>query len=258
MWSRKTIKNYAKDFLRKHYWKAFTVCLIAIVITGGASSSGSNSDNQSTNDDYLNGNQIIREIQNNSFIESDNFIIRSVGRLLRSTPLRYFMLGTLPMMFFIFGLVLITVGFAVEVGVTRFFLEGFKGRANIGNVFSTFNSREYWTILKTQFLRKLYNALWTLLLVIPGIIKAYEYSMVPYILAEEPDLSPNEIITRSREITRGHKLDMLILDISFLGWYIPGGLFFGIGILFVNPYREATYAKLYNVISGNDDNIILE
>ena len=255
MWSRETIKNYAKGFLREHYWKAFVVCLIALVVTGGSSSS---SNNKSTNDSYLNGNQIIREIQNNSSMEADNFIIRNVGRVLRNTPLRYFILGTLPMMFFIFGIILITVGFAVEVGVTRFFLEGFKGHASIGNVFSTFNSREYWTIVKTQFLRKFYNILWTLLLVIPGIIKSYEYSMVPYILAEEPDLSPNEIITRSREMTRGHKFDMLVLDISFWGWYMLGGLFLGIGIVFVNPYKEATYAKLYNILSGNDDNIIYQ
>lgn len=256
MWSRDTIKNYAKSFLREHYWKAFVVCLIALVVTGGASSNNSN--NKSTNDNFLNENQIIRDIQNNSFIESDNFVVRNTGRFLRNTPLRYFILGTLPMMFFIFGIILITVGFAVEVGVTRFFLEGFKGNASISNVVSTFNSREYWTIVKTQFLRKFYNVLWTLLLVIPGIIKHYEYSMVPYILAEEPDLGPNDIITRSRDITRGHKLDMLILDISFLGWYILGGFFCGVGIVFVNPYREATYAKLYNVLSGNDDNIILE
>lgn len=84
--------------------------------------------------------------------------------------------------------------------------------------------------------------------------------MVPYILAEEPELDPNEIITRSREITDGHKFDMFVLGLSFIGWRLLGLLFFGIGIIFVYPYEEATYAQLYNVLSGNDeidDNIIL-
>lgn len=58
-------------------------------------------------------------------------------------------------------------------------------------------------------------------------------------------------------MTRGHKWEMFVLDLSFMGWYLLGGLLFGIGVFFVDPYNEATYARLYNVLSGNDD-IILE
>lgn len=89
----------------------------------------------------------------------------------------------------------------------------------------------------------------------------YEYSMVPYILSEESNLPPNEVIRKSREMTKGHKMDMFILDLSFFGWYLLGVLFFGIGGIFVNPYKEATIARLYNILSDNseiDDMGVLE
>lgn len=266
MWSRETIKNYAKNFLREHYWKAFLVCLIASIFTV-SNSSNNNNNNQSRNTNLSSRNQIVRQMEkveqmeSRVFTGSNNIIVNNANRIWRNSPIRYIWRGTSAIIFLIFTLILITVGYALQVGRSRFFLKGFKEDVGIGNLFSTFNSREYWIIVKTQFLRNLYNVLWTLLLIIPGIIKSYEYSMVAYILAEEPNLGPNEIITKSRRMTDGHKFDMFVLDISFWGWYILGSIFWGLGVFFVNPYKEATYAKLYNIISGNDnadDNIILE
>ena len=260
MWSREGIKNYAKDFLREHYWKAFLVCLIASIFTGN-NGGNSNRNRQSRNTNFYNENQIVRQIEEMEgkvFTGSNNFVVNNASRIWRKSPIRYIMRSTSAILILIFSILLVTVGYALQVGRSRFFLKGFNGYVEIGNLLSTFNSGEYWTIVKTMFLRNIYQILWTFLLIIPGIIKSYEYSMVPYILSEEPNLSPNEAITRSRQITDGHKLDMLILDISFWGWYILGSLFFGLGVFFVNPYKEATYGKLYNIISGNDDNIIIE
>lgn len=258
MWSRETIKNYAKDFLREHYWKAFLVCLIATIFTAGNSG---NNNNQSRNRNLSSSNQIVRqmeEIESRVFTGSNNLIVNNADRIWRNSPMRSIFIGSSAIMVLIVSILLVTVGFALEVGKVRFFLKGFKNDVSIGNLFSIFNSREYWNVVMTQFLRRFYNFLWFLLLIIPGIIKSYEYSMVPYILSEEPDLGPNEVIRKSRQMTDGHKFHMFVLDISFWGWYILGSIFWGLGVFFVNPYKEATYAKLYNVISGNDDNMILE
>lgn len=251
MWSREGIKNSAKDFLREHYWKAFLVCLIASIFVGG-NGGNSSSSNNNRNHNMYNQNRIIREIEDSSFLKSDNIIINNVNIRLGKNPIALLYRGVTPIIFTLFIIILITVGFAMEVGRARFFLRGFEGDVRIGNLVSTFNSSEYWKIIKTQFLRGFFNFLWYLLLIIPGIIKSYEYMMVPYILAEEPNLDSSEIITRSREITDGHKFDIFVLQLSFIGWEILGSLFFGIGGIFVNPYREATYAQLYNVLSGND------
>lgn len=253
MWTRVELKDYAKGFLKKHYWKAFIVCLIATLLSGGGSSNSSNSNNNYNDDTYYNNDYpVIEEFDDNVTFEFDSPVFNFITRNFRS-PL--FMLGGgfLTIIFLVLAVLIITVGFAIEVGKSRFFLDGFKGNVSVGKLFSTFNSEEYLPIVKTQFLRGLYNVLWSFLLIIPGVIKYYEYRLVPYILAEKPDLSSNEIISKSRELTSGHKMEMFVLDFSFIGWYLLGGLFFGIGVFFVDPYAEATYARLYNVLAGNDD-----
>lgn len=254
MWTREDIKNYAKDFLRKHYWKAFLVCLIATLLSGGGGNNNNSSNNNNYNNNhYYNENKIIEEINDDRMpFEFNNPILNFATRRLRS-PLFLIGGGVFVVMIVVFVIILVTVGFAIEVGQSRFFLRGFKGDVSIKKLFSTFNSREYLPIVKTQFLRSLYNLLWAFLLIIPGIIKSYEYRFVPYILSEEPNLPSNEVITLSREMTEGHKMDIFVLDLSFIGWYILGGLLFGIGVFFVDPYKEATVARLYNILSGNDD-----
>ena len=103
-----------------------------------------------------------------------------------------------------------------------------------------------------MFLRKLFIFLWSLLFVIPGIIKAYEYYMVPYLLAEYPDMSWKEASSRSREMMSGNKWNTFILEISFLPWEFLSVITWGIaGILYVNPYVDATKTELYDVLAGS-------
>lgn len=255
MWSRKMLKNYAKGFLGRHYWKAFLVCLIVTIVSGGSGSGSSNSRRKEEN--YYNDNIVINEI-----VEAyDNPIVGYTAKGLGRSHTPQIKKVTF-VLIIIFILVLpITVGYALEVGKSRFFLKGFEYDTNIRYLFSTFNSREYFGIVKTMFVRGLYNTLWTLLLIIPGIVKSYEYMMVPYILSEEPNLTANEAITRSRDITYGHKWDIFVLDLSFIGWNLLDLITFGIAKFFVRPYQDATFAKLYNVLSGNDgrdSNLIIE
>lgn len=260
MWSREMLKSYAKNFLRRHYWKAFIVCLIVTIVGGSGNNSGNNNYKINNRNRYYNNQSIERNTDDTPIEYNNPFFIYFMNKSGKS-PVVYIAKTTLVLLVLGFIFFAITIGYALEVGRARFFLKGFKEDIKIGYLFSTFNSKEYLSIIKTIFLRNLFGILWSLLFIIPGIIKFYEYRMVSYIVSEEPNISTSEAIQMSRDMTDGHKMDMFILDLSFLGWYLLGLLFFGIGGIFVNPYKEATFAKLYNVLSGNDknhDNFVLE
>ena len=100
-------------------------------------------------------------------------------------------------------------------------------------------------MVKTMFLVRLYTVLWTLLFVIPGIIKSYEYCMIPYLLAEDPTLNSREAFKLSQEMTSGDKGAISVLELSFLGWSMLAVLLCGIGVFFLNPYIEATFTELF-------------
>lgn len=155
----------------------------------------------------------------------------------------------------IFGAVLTSslVGIAVqvfllnplEVGAQGVFLSGQTGPVNTGALARAF-SINYLNVVKTIFLRNLFVFLWSLLLVVPGIIKAYEYRMIPYILAEDPNTPTEEAFARSRYMMDGEKMNAFVLDLSFLGWNILSAFTAGIlRLFFVGPYQDATNAELY-------------
>ena len=108
----------------------------------------------------------------------------------------------------------------------------------------------------TMFMMNLKIFLWSLLFIIPGIIKAYEYRMVPYILAEHPEMSYSEVLEASSRMMDGQKMNAFILDLSFIGWEILSSITAGIvGIFWVNPYYYSTDAELYLELSeGNVSN----
>ena len=80
---------------------------------------------------------------------------------------------------------------------------------------------------------------------IPGIYKAYQYRMVDYLMAENPYMTYQRALELSRQMTDGEKFNIFILELSFFGWLFLGALACGIGVFFVNPYIEATFAELY-------------
>ncbi|MBO4596661.1 MAG: DUF975 family protein [Bacteroidaceae bacterium] len=95
------------------------------------------------------------------------------------------------------------------------------------------------------FLRLLYIYAWSLLLYIPGIIKAYSYAMTPYIVKDNPGIGADAAIHASRELMRGHKLDLFVLQLTFIGWYFLSYFTCGIGFLFLISYYQATEAAFY-------------
>ena len=95
------------------------------------------------------------------------------------------------------------------------------------------------------FLSALFVLLWSLLFIIPGIIKAYSYSMSTYIMAEDPSISSLDAITKSKEMMKGHKFELFVLDLSFIFWHLLGSITFGFAYIYIFPYIEATKANFY-------------
>jgi uncharacterized membrane protein len=98
----------------------------------------------------------------------------------------------------------------------------------------------------------LYTFLWSLLFIIPGIIKSYSYAMTPYILLDRPELSATDAIKESEKMMDGHKMELFILDLSFIGWILLSMLTCGILVLYVEPYMMATKAAFYLELKGPD------
>ena len=103
-----------------------------------------------------------------------------------------------------------------------------------GALFAPF--KQYARTVGAVLLVFVYTLLWTLLLVIPGIIKAYSYSMTFYILRENPEMTAGDAITASQKMMDGHKMDLFLLSLSFIGWAILASITFGIGYLWLIPY----------------------
>ena len=215
MWTRALLKANAKTVLRRSYWRVFLMCLIASLLAG---------------DIDLNFNLVNTQINYQTTVEQASRLVG--GNLL---PV---LLGTAFAMVGVLALVVVLVASLcwgilfspVEVG--------------LGTLFSGFTS-SYWNTVSGMFYANLRIFLFTLLLVIPGIIKAYQYTFVPYLLAENPDMEPARAAEISTLMTDGEKWNIFVLDLSFLGWNILGGLLFGIGTFFVTPYYAATQAELY-------------
>lgn len=93
--------------------------------------------------------------------------------------------------------------------------------------------------------------LWSLLFVIPGIIKSYAYSMAFYIKSDHPEYDWKACIDESQKMMQGHKMDLFVLDLSFIGWYLLGALICGIGTLWVIPYHSASRAQFYENLKAN-------
>lgn len=109
---------------------------------------------------------------------------------------------------------------------------------------------DYTRIWGTQILMGLYIMLWTLLFIIPGIIKSYSYSLTSYILKDEPELKFNAAIERSMDMMNGHKFDLFYLHLTFIGWGILSLLTLGIGFLWLNPYMMTAQAQFYEDVKA--------
>lgn len=271
MWSREQLKNKAKQALNANYWKAVIVALIVVLI--GASGGADYSANYEVDlEDSLNslfqGNfdsvpGIDDEFYDDSFTYEDDFIIDDFNDYFEAEIDSSAMIGLaafLVIFFIIFAVImaiavvisLVLTAFVlnpIEVGTSRFFFKALNEKAEVKEVAFAFDN-SYKNVAKIMFFRTLYTMLWSLLFVIPGIIKGYEYRMIPYLLAENPNLTKEQAFALSKQMMNGQKWEAFVLDLSFIGWDLLSALTLGIlSIFYVEPYRNLTFAALYEELS---------
>ena len=224
MWNRQQVKEQAKQIMKRNYWKMFVVTLIASTLTGEKTT-------------------IIERVQdftsNNLSYDSQPIFYSSNFELIFYSFIS--VASILGIFYTIF------IGNVIVVGKNRYFIKNHDENPELGEIFSGFKGN-YLNVVKIMFLMDLKTLLWLFLFIVPGIIKAYEYSMIPYLLAENPNLSADEAFSLSKQMTTGQKADLFVLDLSFIGWIILGLICCGIGILFVLPYPQATRAEVYLIL----------
>lgn len=142
----------------------------------------------------------------------------------------------------ILSLLALPLGWGLTVSLLRNHREE---SVDLENLFDGFRGGRYTRVFCALFLVNLFTFLWTLLLIIPGIMKAFSYALTPYILLDEPELTAKQAISRSCEIMQGRRWKLFCLYLSFIGWGILCLLTFGIGFLWLVPYMNASVAAFY-------------
>ena len=137
-----------------------------------------------------------------------------------------------------------------KAGGIRYFLKSRKNNpTDFKEVFENFKDKTFLNIGKISLCKFVFTYLWSLLFVIPGIIKSYEYWAIDYIVATRPDIERQEAFRLSKILMDGHKWDLFVLQLSFIGWDILNGFTRGIlGIFYVSPYQQATYVEFFSDI----------
>jgi len=228
MWSRVTLKNNAKLVLKFNYWKAFLVTFLVGLVGGGFSGVSYR---------YTNGNYNSQYYNYNPFYYDDFSYL--LGIILGALAVILLIAMTVGLLYYLFVLA------PLQVSQAKYFIAQREQPGDLNNLLYCFKSGKYLNIVKAMGWQYLFTFLWSLLFVIPGIVKAYSYRMVPYIMAENPDMDYRQAMKLSMAMTQGLKGDLFILDLSFLGWYLLGALACGVGVLFVRPYHEATLTEAY-------------
>lgn len=151
-----------------------------------------------------------------------------------------------PAILHLIGLVLFILALPLTWGYQTLFLGAVRGgEATAKDMFEGYNKELFSRVLTTTLLYYVYVFLWSLLLLIPGCIKSYSYAMTPYILKDNPEMKNNAAIEESMRMMDGHKLELFILDLSFIGWALLSLLTCGVGFLWLVPYMNMARVNFY-------------
>ncbi len=140
-------------------------------------------------------------------------------------------------------LVLGPMSYAISKSLLKLSRTGEK--PDLNGLFDGFTD-DFGETLLIGLLSTLFVCLWSILFIIPGILKSYAYSMAYYIKVDHPDYDWNQCLKESEALTKGHKGELIMLDLSFIGWLIVGAMCLCVGTLWVIPYKELTRANFYN------------
>ena len=228
MLKSKELRVRAWESLKGKYWMAFAV----IIVTGLIGSAG---EAFVTFGQELSG---VLGLVDPSELDS----IKVLGALL---------LNGVVIVSSIIGTVLsIFVTNAITVGVSNYFIKNTDSKPSFADAFSGFKVR-YGRNIGTLLLVGIKTVLWSILFIIPGIIKTYEYAIIPYILADDPDISSKDAFKKAKQMMKGNKWRLFKLEFSFIGWLLLCVLTLGIGIFFLVPYLNAATAEFYIELKNN-------
>lgn len=245
MWTRKLLKQNAKIAFRRNFWLCVAVSLIAMLL--GASTTGSKIElnyelleteyGSQDNGFYTIWSEDVTDDQDDGKDVFYDFIFLSL-------PI---VIITMVIVIILIILFSILVSNIVDIGHKRFYLENREHKTEVSKVFYGFTGGRYGNNVWVMFCRDLYILGWSMLFLIPGLIKSFSYMMIPYILAENPEISKSRAFEISRQMMDGHKWDACVLGLSFIGWKLlttitPLGI---VGILWTGPYMDATYTEFY-------------
>lgn len=200
-------------------------------------------------------NELLKGIflNKNSYFDKaiDGITVFGGGIFKSLKPIQQIILGISTGIFMVLLLIFILLGKILllnpmHVGLKRFFLSGYRKKdAKLEDMFSTFTDGHWFGYSVKILYLDIIILLWTLLFIIPGIYKYYQYYYVPYILSDNPEISVKDAMAISKEMTEGKKIQILELNLSFIPWTIVSILLFGLGFLVLHPYIEGTDAALY-------------
>lgn len=273
MWTRKSVKQRGKKAFYLNYWKCVLVALILCFVigaAGGSSSGGSYSipalTQQITSSDS--DTDIDTDIDSDTDfdlqVDFDGDGVNDIDSTIDKDQAVEFAVGALVAAFVVGLIISVIIGaFALafkyllltpfEYGCRKFFRKNLDEPAKLSNIVYVFDSH-YKNVVKTAFLRDLFIWLWSLLFVIPGIIKSYEYRLVPYIVSENPNINYKDALAESKKLMQGNKWKSFVLDLSFIGWDILSLMTWGfLDIFFVGPYKASTDAALYETLKYGID-----
>ena len=275
MWSRKELKEKAKKVIKNNYWTAIIVCFILMMFTGefGTVTVGTREYNDSIDPNYIENkitvtinpeekDEIIQEKYklNNIPEQVLNIINANLNNITKSekyvfkiwdaVKLFYMEIPQIGILLCI-GAVLacafiILISEPLTVGGKKYFLKAREKKdTKVSVILDVYKNKNWLHVAGIMFLKNLYNLLW-FLTIIGGIIKAYEYRMIPYILAQNPKVTKKEAFKLSKQMMQGNKWKTFVLDISFFLWYLLSVITFGLlSVLYVNPYVLATNTELF-------------
>ena len=269
MWTRSKLKEVAKAALHRNYWKIVLVSVILMLLgceTGGLSfhktvrNSGTETDAaESYESGFMPaGKKSVVAVKKRA--DSDKVTVETIGGgefASEEIEINFFegmIVGLVTVIVFLIIFVIVLAAILAfdiflinpfSVGGKRFMVKSVENVAQVKEITYGFD-HSYKNIVRVMFRMDLSIFLWTLLLIIPGVIKMYEYYMVPYILTENPNMEYKAAMQMSRDMMEGNKWKTFVLGLSFILWQIKGTLTFGIVVgLYLQPYRNLTFSAQY-------------
>ncbi len=274
MWTRKSVKQKGKKAFFGNFWKCVLVAIIlgiALGAAGSASSGGSGGfsaipaiTNSFTDDNHSgsttvtisddDGNSHTVDLTDPANLNPSSIDQQDVNALIAAFIAVFLAVFIISLIISVFALAfryLLLTPF--EYGCRKFFRKNLDEPAKLSNIVYAFDSN-YKNIVKTAFLRDLFIWLWSLLFLIPGIIKSYQWRLVPYIMSEDPAMNYKDALAESTKLMQGNKWKTFVLDLSFIGWDILSLLTWGfLDLFFVAPYKASTDAALYETLKYGID-----